>query len=773
MKEMPVIADILVVLLCLLAPALGGSTFLWAKAALFLGAGLLIFAHPSRYKLPRIVFFLFVGLAVIGAFAFLPNFLFGNFEWRSGLERRYEVALPKTMSPQPFISLESWLLMVGTMIWVSYMLTRGVTMRRRALLSIYAGGILALTLVSFFFYFQGMTTDLWRPLNGKFGFFPNRNHTANVLALGGIITLALAYDAFTRRRKIAWFWAASYVVIAVALVINYSRAGVIFFFLGSAAWFVWITWQTRHIKRMAVGGSALLMLLAVFLLFGGKTLERFVGEKPESSMSFRKDLQKDALRLIRDVWWRGVGLGNFEPVFAGYRKSSAYAESRALHPESDWIMAAAEMGIFGPILAAWALVYILWKRWPRPSESSFHLRAAATVCVILFAVHGFVDVPGHRFGALFPALFLLSMTQRDEEIDTFRPWIGVTYRFAAFLLCVLGMGWIMDAFGPKRYPTSAAVYSAKQEIISAYDNARHAEVIAAATRGLKVAPLDWYFYYNRGLAQAWILSTPDPAVADLARAYYLERLWADLPFTEGRVWMSREPELAVAAWSRALDLVRTQQKNVMFQTMLRESSGVPEMRVWLRDLARTDLDNFITFLGGASAEEFQTELDEVLRDDPKLANFSVAQRKAFFEAWRRKGDVNRMATMLQENPEWAADAWMALAESHALKKDFQAAYLLAIKNAPKPALPDFIKPGTTEELVRAVLFEKDFSAGYALYFRNLTEGKPEEALKTLRGFIDNPKCPVYFHYLAAEREAELFSWERAWKELYRYLTLSK
>ena len=105
----------------------------------------------------------------------------------------------------------------------------------------------------------------------------------------------------------------------------------------------------------------------------------------------------------------------------------------------------------------------------------------------------------------------------------------------------------------------------------------------------------------------------------------------------------------------------------------------------------------------------------------------------------------------------------------ASRKEYQQAYELAIKNATQPALPKSLKQGTSEELLRAVLFEKDFVAGYALYYRYLTEGKPEEALKTIRTFTDSSSCPKYFHYLAALREAEVFEWERAWRELRKYL----
>jgi hypothetical protein len=762
---MPVIADFLLVALSLLAPALGGSTFLWAQALLFLLAGFIIFAHPSRHRLPKPILIAFAALVGMALMAFLPAIIF-NFPWRTEFAQKYEAPVGKMFTVQPFLTLEDTTIMTCTLVWASYVITRGLTVRRRTLMGVYAAGIIGLTIVAFFLY--GKPNGLWQPLNGKFGFFPNRNHTANVLVLGGIVTMALAYDAFLKGRKVAWFWASGYLLIAVGLVVNFSRAGIIFFFLGSAAWFGWVTWKTREFKRMAVGSSILLFFLAAFLLFGGRTAGRFVGNT-DQRQDLRIPLHRDALTLIKDTWWHGVGLGNFEPVFAGYRKYSGNFEARALHPESDWLQGGIELGALAPMAVMGALGFLLWKRWPRPGEGSFHLRAAAAVGVLVFAVHGVVDVPGHVLGALFPALFLVAMTDRDELIDEYRPWLGKLYRGAAFLMCVVGLAWLMDCFGSKRLPTSAAVFATKQEIIAAYDNRRHSEVISLASKGLEIVPADWYFYYNRGLAQAWILATPERAIADLGRAYYLERLSSDLPFTEGRVWLNREPELAVQAWNRALQLVDRSLREDMFATMLLESLNSSETRKWLRQLAVLDMNHFLLYLGGANPQEFKMELAELRKNDPDLAKLTDPQRRRLFELWRTRGDVAEMAEVLKGNAAFSAVGWMPLAEAMATRKEFQQAYELAFKNAPVPSLPKSIKQGTSEELLRAVLFEKDFVAGYALYYRYLTEGKPEEALKTLRTFVDSPTCPKYFHYLTAMREAEIFEWEKAWRSLHKYL----
>ena len=60
------------------------------------------------------------------------------------------------------------------------------------------------------------------------------------------------------------------------------------------------------------------MLLAVFFLFGGETLQRFQPRKSASAEAWtglRPAMQADALALANTAPWTGQGLGNFEALF--------------------------------------------------------------------------------------------------------------------------------------------------------------------------------------------------------------------------------------------------------------------------------------------------------------------------------------------------------------------------------------------------------------------------------------------------------------------------
>lgn len=767
---MPVIVDFLIVGLTLLAPALGGSTYLWTQALFLLLAGLIVFAQPSRNLLPRPLAFAFLALIILAAIPFLPAAWLPQFPWRMEFEK-LGAQLPATFTPQPWLTLEKFALMLGGLFWAAYLLTRGVTVRRRLLLSIYAGGILALTLAAFYCYFTKTRTILWNPLNGQFGFFPNRNHTGNVLALGGIVMLALAQDGFLRRSKVGMFWLVSYLVVAVALVINYSRAGVALFFLGSAAWFVWITWTQRRFKAMAVGASCLLFLLSAFFLAGGKTAERFLTKHDtQPDAGFRWLVQTDAMDLYNDASWHGIGMANFRAVFPAYRKASAN-EFETIHPESDWLLFGIDLGWFAPFLIWGSLGYLLWKRWPSSQEPSFPLRAACIVAVLAFVVHGFFDVPGHRFGAVLPALFLLSIAQRDEAFDVERRWLGKFYRTGAFAFSMLGIAWMLTSFGPKRLPNSAAVFDVKREIMQAYGEGRQAEVVRLSTEGLRIAPLDWYLYYNRGLAQAWVLSTPERALADFARAYYLQPQTPELYFAEGRAWLGREPELAVAAWAKALNAAPDKMDDGLFHRMLSEGGKHSEARPWLKRLARSDADHYLRFLSLLGPDEFKAELDALFESDAELRGLSAEQRKRLFDLWRKR-DAASLAAKLEANPSWSDVGWLPLAQSLATRRQFEAAYSMAITNVVEPSLPKETREGNVEELERIMTAGDDLVTGYALYVNYMRDGREGDALKVLRRLSKGPEAPGYIHYLEAQLAAKAGDWANAWAALHKFIERS-
>src|SRR5947208_2655961 len=95
--------DFIIVGLTLLAPALGGSTKLWAQALVVLGCALVILVAPPGARLPWPLRFIFSGLLLLACAGFLPATWFATPAWRHTLQTDYQLPLAGTLSPQPWV----------------------------------------------------------------------------------------------------------------------------------------------------------------------------------------------------------------------------------------------------------------------------------------------------------------------------------------------------------------------------------------------------------------------------------------------------------------------------------------------------------------------------------------------------------------------------------------------------------------------------------------------------------------------------------------------
>src|SRR6202035_1669634 len=197
-------------------------------------------------------------------------------------------------------------------------------------------------------------------------------------------------------------WPLAFAIIVTAIILNFSRAGIVLLVIGCALWLGTYALRQRSMPNLALAFSVLLLLLTVLLLFGGQTLERFhlhsFGNTGVAA-DFRWRIFHDAFELIRDSPWCGIGLGNFEPVFAIFRNAS-FGDTRALHPESDWIWLWSELGWPAVALVLVGLGLLVRRIFPLTEGTNQRYRLATLICVVLFALHGLVDVSGHRMGTV-------------------------------------------------------------------------------------------------------------------------------------------------------------------------------------------------------------------------------------------------------------------------------------------------------------------------------------------------------------------------------------
>ncbi len=762
-------------LLAVLAPALGGSTELWARGVLLLATAAVLLAWPPR-RFPGVLWTsLALALAVLGAGAFLPEAWTTPPIWRRLLTGTFEVPLPPMRSPQPWLTLEGAGLYWSALVFATALLSHHWEReeRHRAART-YALGIVILAALAVGSMLAKWHVPWWpRPLNSgiEFGFFPNRNQTANVLALAGVMVTALGFESLSRQRKAGFAWFAGLALIGAALVLAYSRAGIALFFGGMAAWVGLSLRFSASRKGPTLAFAAVVALLTLFFLFGGDTLARFQRAADVPAGDYRQEIQRDAWRLAASQPWLGVGMGNFEPIFAVTRSYTSN-QSRALHPESDWLWAAVELGWPAVTLLAVALAWWLAETLPMAAGTDRRLRSAAAVCGVAFVLHGLVDVSGHRAGSLWPALFLFSLARHPRCAGAERPWVAPVFRMGALLLAAFGAWWVASATWPAkfaRWPTTATLawLEKRFEVEAGAEN--YPAAMETVNAALRIAPVRWELFHQRAVAHAATPGGIAAAAADFDTARFLEPRWVEPCLEEGRIWLALdEPALALDAWKEALR---------------RAGSGAPALynylislgwskigtRKGLAEIAQTDPELLLTYLAYASGLDFEIMAGRFLDRDPALRSLAPAQRKRFFDHWFQRGDAERAVAMIVAHPEWQGDAWLRLAQFYGRKGDVERAWRFVERYGPPPALPQIASAQSLAELERAVhLNPDDIQKGLELYTALRTLRQNEEALATLHAVDRIAGRPPYVPYLEAAMWAEKGDWAKAWEAWQRY-----
>jgi O-antigen ligase len=764
--------------LTLLALLLGGTTELWEQAAVIaLGALLILIAPPSISRGP-VPWLLGAALLLLALAAFLPAAWFPVPPWKENLAGNDAVVFPATRTPQPWLTAQACTLLFAGMVWAGYALSQAwdrVSRPRAAQVLIIGVGILAAVMTAAYCF--GFHVPYWNQEQNR-GWFPNRNQTADVLGACAVVNYALLFGALRKRRLMAYAWIATLLAIGAALIVSFSRAGVLMFFAGIALWHLWpVQGRGRRqgrqsLKWATLGLAAVLMLLAGFFLLGGDTLARFQGQFGSAEDSrFRLAIQEDALRFSTESPVLGVGLGNFEPLFASAQKASAN-DDRAIHPESDWLWAICELGWIAPVLfiagIAWWLRLCLPFRM-KPGES---MRRAAFVGAILFLLHGLVDVSGHRIGSLWVGLLLAGLAlPRPAAMlagtAPVPPERGTAWLFRGLALVVLLITgwWGASVSGMAVPPTTQTLARIQDEIVQAVNTGQMDDTLSLANAGLAIAPVNWRLHFQRGYAEAFLRGHVEQAGPDFLAARKLEAKWVGPSLDEGAVWLAADdPDRCLDAWAEALRRAGPANRATPYRQMMEMlRDGHETVRAGLRAMATGQLDLQLVFLNFASPQEIMPMLNDVLSEDPELQRLSAAQRMQLFRDWWNHGDRAQLLAAFQAHPAWLADGWPFLAQSYADQKDYQHAWGTVASYAPPPSVPTSDADAPRDDLEREFHDQQNAAAGVMLYLAQERQGDADGALGTARALEKLKDCPRYIYYEEARLWASKQQWDLAWE----------
>ena len=184
-----------------------------------------------------------------------------------------------------------------------------------------------------------------------YSFFDNPNNFAELLVMLTPLTYALFLNARTLRGKL--FAMGSFAICAVALGFTYSRSGWLGITLATVVFIAF--WNWKIIPLFVVLGILVLPLLPETIYHRILT----IGNTKDTSTSYRFAIYKASGVLMRDYWYRGVGLGSdiLKQTFKGY--PPMFDGNWPIHTHNNYLQMWAETGIFGAIAFVATLLYQL------------------------------------------------------------------------------------------------------------------------------------------------------------------------------------------------------------------------------------------------------------------------------------------------------------------------------------------------------------------------------------------------------------------------------
>ncbi|PYK60038.1 MAG: hypothetical protein DME43_06850 [Verrucomicrobia bacterium] len=758
-------------LLPVLAVFLGGATSKWAEGIIVAFFGAFLVFQPPRRSLGWKINATFLAFALCALVSFLPQTWFFTPDWRTALTNDFGIALPTIVTPQPWVTAGCFASLAAGLCWLYRVSAQELELRvARFQLQLFASGIVAIAALSILLYLTHHSIPSWNnPRN--FGPFLNRNQTADLFGVTSVLILASAQDDIRHGRKRWILWAIALIIVIAAICLNFSRAGVVILVAASAIWIATVALRldapTRAgaACRISLAVSFLLLLVSALLVGGGETVARFHLEKfagTDISSDFRWSIFRDTWQLIRSSPWVGLGLGNFESIFAIFRDAS-HGNTRSFHPESDWLWVWSELGWVAVPLIVLGAVLLIRRVAPLQVGTNQRFRLAALIGALMFALHGLVDVSGHRVGTAYSAMFLLGLSLHRPTQLQMSKTISWVFRILGLALLVIGLSWTIAWRSKAMLPGAVGVGNAKQLAVVASRGYNFGEAINLTTRALNWAPLDWELYYLRATAEVGQRDPAQKALDDFRRARFLEPNSESVPLQEGFVWLRVRPDLALVAWREALRRAGPERKDVFRTIMFTAKLRDPAARQIIRQLAFSEHDLALVYFAQLNAEEFRPAFSKFFDTDPDLVAMKPEEKRELFQLWDSRGDINALIAAVNKHPDWLQFTWRTVAKYRGTSGDFRGACELMEKFDSNVAFPPEETGQSIEQLHERVYRDtNNFSAAYTLYRQQMSRGLIDDALATIRHFTVNRKPPAYFHLLEAQAWAAKKNWERSW-----------
>ena len=384
-------------------------------------------------------------------------------------------------------------------------------------------------------------------------------------------------------------------------------------------------------------------------------------------VEFRLKIYRDALDVIRDFPLTGTGLGTFPFVFPQYRRASL-SEAVAIHPESDWLMLAAESGL-PALLCLLALIVLAARRLRFEREHPYWpLRWGCAVAAGAAMLHGFVDVPFHRVPLAWWVLVVAGLALQSLRTGTGDRSPVQRAMFVAGGIVALTFGLELvraQWFGGTPLPPFAYADAHARYYRTVQHDRDGALLLAGAM--IRKHPLESEAYLCLG--QTYLLYYESNDFVD--NAFRAQRLLdpnrVATPLAQGSSWLRDDPARAAALWldalARRIRLARAAgegdhgQFAGFFGELVHQAAAYPEVQKQLWSAVPRGAGFAFAWIENAVPSLARDGIGRLGADEPFLRGLDAAGQRRFLRDWYAQGDHTGLTAFVDAHPEWQAAAW--------------------------------------------------------------------------------------------------------------------
>src|SRR5690348_2159630 len=216
--------------------------------------------------------------------------------------------------------------------------------------------------------------------------FLNTSANDDAMYLEAPFAFALAFALFAPRLKERIVGAAMFAIVAVGLLVSFSRAS--YLAVAVLAFVLVMSAQTPRHRLWAVGGLAVLGLIVLEIPFVNQRFQTLA-----NSVANRDALYREAVEMLSQRPILGAGLDGFAVRVAPFRPPGAIVH---IYPHDVWLTTWSEIGLAGVVVFA-LIVIALIVRGARNLGSARDLSRpllwGSVGALVLFVVHGLFDSP--------------------------------------------------------------------------------------------------------------------------------------------------------------------------------------------------------------------------------------------------------------------------------------------------------------------------------------------------------------------------------------------